>query len=220
VRDPKEIVRAGYDAMAERYSSWRVEIEGSPAESWLDELDRRLEDGARVLDLGCGNGEPAGRMLAPRHRYTGVDLSAEQLARARALIPRGELLHGDFTKLDFSAQSFNAVVSVYVFNHVPRAELPPLLQRIEEWLTPAGFLLASFGCSGFEGVEDGWLGVPMFFASYTEDETLDLVRAAGLELERHEVVPIREPEGEARFLWILARKPPSRTHRGPPSGRE
>lgn len=205
--------------MAERYSSWRTRIEGSPAETWLTDLDRRLDDGAPVLDLGCGNGEPAGRILAPTHPYTGVDISVEQLARARQLVPHGELVHGDFTELDFGAESFQAVVSVYVFNHVPRAELPPLLSRIVEWLTPGGYLLATFGCSGSEGIEDDWLGVPMFFASYTEGETLELVRAAGFTLERHEVVPIVEPEGEARFLWILARKPPNRGG-GLRSGRE
>jgi cyclopropane fatty-acyl-phospholipid synthase-like methyltransferase len=207
---PQEIVRRGYDAMAERYASWRTRIEGSPAEAWLEDLLCRLAKGSRVLDLGCGAGEPAGRMLAPRHRYTGVDISGEQLTRARAAIPGGEFVHADFTKIAFERASFGAVVSIYAFNHVARADLPPLLRRIEGWLQPGGHLLASFGCSGAEGVEDDWLGVPMFFASYAEAETLQLVRAAGFELECHEVVPMVEPEGEARFLWVLARKPPSR----------
>jgi hypothetical protein len=48
----------------------------------------------------------------------------------------------------------------------------------------------------------------MFFASYNEGENSGFVRAAGLEIERDEVVPIIEPDyGEARFQWILARKP-------------
>jgi hypothetical protein len=47
-----------------------------------------------------------------------------------------------------------------------------------------------------------------------------LLRAAGLEIERAEVVPIVEPEeGDARFLWVLARKPPGRGG-GLRSGRE
>jgi len=59
----------------------------------------------------------------------------------------------------------------------------------------------------------------MFFASYTGAETLELVRGAGFAIERNEVVAIMEPEGEARFLWVLARKPPSRDG-GFRSGRE
>jgi cyclopropane fatty-acyl-phospholipid synthase-like methyltransferase len=211
VTTPQDIVQRGYDAMAERYGSWRKQIQGSPAKAWLEDLAGRLDDGSPVLDLGCGNGEPAGRILAPNHRYTGVDISREQLVRARAALPAAELVHADLTKLEFEAGSFQAVVSVYVFNHVPRSELPPLLGRIEQWLRPGGYMLASFGCSGAEVVEGDWLGVPMFFASYTEAETLARVREAGLVLERHEVVPIVEPEGEARFLWTLARKPPGRS---------
>lgn len=37
--------------------------------------------------------------------------------------------------------------------------------------------------------------------------TLQLVRASGLEIRRDELETIREPEGDATFLWILARKP-------------
>jgi ubiquinone/menaquinone biosynthesis C-methylase UbiE len=149
-----------------------------------------------------------------------VDISDEQTRRARALIPDAEFRRADLAEIEFDSESFDAVTSLYVFNHVPRAELPVVLKRIGRWLRPRGYLLASFGCSGAEGVEEDWLGVPMFFASFTEDENRQLVRDAGLEIVRDEVVPIREPEGVARFQWILARKPPSRTHRGPPSGRE
>jgi SAM-dependent methyltransferase len=208
--DPKEIVERGYDSMAERYSSWREEIEGSPAEAWLRDLLPLLRDGSSVLDLGCGNGEPAGRLLAPLHRYLGVDIAREQLARAEASTSDGEFIHADFTKVEFEPESFQAVLSVYAFNHVPRSELPRLLRHISTWLEPGGYLLASFGCSGAEGVQDDWLGVPMFFASYTEADTIELVRGVGFSIERDEAVPIVEPEGEARFLWILARKPPSR----------
>jgi len=45
----------------------------------------------------------------------------------------------------------------------------------------------------------------MFFRSYLDDETRELLRAAGLELELVQVVPIEELEGRASFLWVLAR---------------
>jgi hypothetical protein len=67
-------------------------------------------------------------------------------------------------------------------------------------------LLATFGTSGSEALED-WLGVPMFFGSFTAPENVRLVEEAGLEIVRDEVIPIFEPDhGEARFQWILARK--------------
>jgi ubiquinone/menaquinone biosynthesis C-methylase UbiE len=219
VTDPKEIIRAGYDAIAERYARWRDGIKGSPEEDWLDDLAARLPASADVLELGCGQGVTAHLFANARNHYVGVDISGEQVRRAQALAPEAEFRRADLAEIEFDNESFDAVTSFYVFNHVPRAELPAVLKRIGRWLRPGGYLLASFGRSGNEGIQEDWLGVPMFFASYTEPETLELVRAGGLEVERHEVGPIVEPEGEARFLWILARKPPSRAG-GSRSGRE
>lgn len=110
-------------------------------------------------------------------------------------------------ELELEPESFDAAVAIYVFGHVPRATLPALLERICVWLRPGGLLLATFGRSGWEGVEEDFLGVPMFFGSYPDEETRELLLAASFELERVEVVPIEEPEGPATFLWVLARKP-------------
>jgi SAM-dependent methyltransferase len=210
MRDPKEIIRRGYDSMADRFAEWREGIEGSPEDEWLRDLLERLPDTPDVLELGCGQGVTARLFADARHRYVGVDISGEQLRRARAVVPDGEFRQADIAEIDFDSESFDAVTSLYVFNHLPRAELPGLLQRIGLWLRPNGYLLATFGRSGSEGVQEEWLGVPMFFASFTDEETLGLVRLAGLRIERAELVSIVEPgEGQAAFLWILARKPPA-----------
>ena len=217
--DPKRIVEQGYDAIADRFGAWRAAIVGSPDDEWLGDLLERLPKRAEVLELGCGQGQAARRLVEAGHRYTGVDISAGQLHHARSLVPDAEFRHGDVTEIALDAESLDAVVSLYVFGHLPRAELPALLERIAASLRSGGYLLATFARSGAEGVEDDWLGVPMFFGSYTDPETLSLVGAAGLEIERAEVVPIVEPEGEGAFLWVLARKPPDRDG-GLRSGRE
>jgi SAM-dependent methyltransferase len=210
VSEAKEIVERGYDEIAARYANWRSGIEGSPDEAWLGGLLARLPERAAILELGCGQGGLAAQTLAAGHRYSGVDISAAQLRHARELVPEAEFQQADVTEIRRDAESLHAVVSLYVFGHLPRVELPGLLQRIVSWLRPGGYLLSTFARSGTEGVQDDWLGVPMFFASYTEAETLELVRRAGLEIERDEIVAIVEPdEGEARFLWVLARKLPA-----------
>jgi cyclopropane fatty-acyl-phospholipid synthase-like methyltransferase len=136
-----------------------------------------------------------------------VEVSGEQLRRARDRVPGAELRRADLMEIELGPRSFDAVVAIYVFGHVPRAKLPGLLERIAVWLRPGGVLLATFARSGWEGVEEDFLGVPMFFGSYPDDETRELLLAAGFELERAEVVPIEEPEGPADFLWVQARSP-------------
>lgn len=194
--------------MADRFRAWRGEIAGSQEAEWIDELVGRLPAEPVVLELGCGSGSYATSVFGERGDLLGIDISAEQVRRARHRYPGARFIEADFTMVDLDPNSFDAVVSVYVLNHVPRADLPVLLTTITEWLKSGGHFLASFGRSGGEGVEDEWLGVPMFFASYTESENRQLVQAAGLEIERDEVIAIVEPDhGEARFQWIVASKP-------------
>ena len=198
-----EIVREGYDAIADAFAAWRDRIVGDPRDEWRDELVARLPEGARLLELGCGNGDDA-RRLAQRFQVTGVDVSAEQLRRARAAVPRAEFLQADFTELELPARSFDAVASFYVFNHVPRERLEPLYERIHSWLVPGGLLLAALGVSDTEAWTGEWLGTTMFFSSFPPETNSLQLRRAGFRLLREAVVEFHEPEGPARFQWVLA----------------
>jgi hypothetical protein len=46
----------------------------------------------------------------------------------------------------------------------------------------------------------------MYFSSFPPDENTRLLRGAGFRLLRDEVVTIHEPEGDASFQWVLARR--------------
>jgi SAM-dependent methyltransferase len=228
VPDPRtQIVSAGYDAIGETFAAWRRRIVGDPRDEWADELVARLarleassaeptapgqETGrqgrpgqSRVLELGCGSGSPETRRLAQRFAVTGVDISPRQVERARAAIPEASFMVADLTELALPPASYEAVVSFYVFNHVPRDLLAPLLGRIRDWLVPGGWLLSAFGVSDLESWTGNWLGAPTFFSSFPAEVNSRLVREAGFALERDEVVVFEEPEGQAKFQWVLAR---------------
>jgi cyclopropane fatty-acyl-phospholipid synthase-like methyltransferase len=205
VTDPRiELVGRGYDAMGERFAEWRDRIVGDPRREWEDELVSRLQDGARVLELGCGAGVPDTQRLAARFQVTGVDVSAEQVRRARAAVPGAEFIHADFTALEFEPGSFDAVVSFYAFNHVPRELLAPTFARIQGWLVAGGLLMTALGTSDTEAWSGDWLGAPTFFSSFPPETNTRLVREAGFEVLRDEVVTFREPDGDATFQWLLA----------------
>ena len=107
--DPRtQIVADGYDAIGETFAAWREEAVGDPCREWEDELVARLDEGARVLELGCGGGSPETRRLAQRFAVTGVDISPHQVERARAAIPEATFVCADFTDLDLPAGSFGA----------------------------------------------------------------------------------------------------------------
>jgi SAM-dependent methyltransferase len=205
VADPRtQIVADGYDAMGETFAEWRERIVGDPRREWEDELASRLEEGARLLELGCGSGPPETKRLAQRFALTGVDISPQQVEKARTAIPEARFLCADFTELELPPGSFDAVASFYAFNHVPRDLLGPTLQRAHGWLVPGGWLLTAFGVSDMEGWTGDWLGAQTFFSSYPPETNSRLVREAGFAIERDEVVEFQEPEGPARFQWVLA----------------
>jgi len=206
VRDVRtQLVADGYDRIGETFAEWRTQIVGDPRREWENELVSRLDEGARILELGCGSGSPETRRLAQRFRVTGVDISPQQVERARAAIPAADFLCADFTALDLPESAFDAVASFYAFNHVPRELIAPLLAQIHGWLAPGGWLVTSFGESDIESWTGDWLGAPTFFSSFPAAVNSELVRGAGFAIERDEVVEFVEPEGPARFQWVLAR---------------
>jgi SAM-dependent methyltransferase len=207
VSDPRtELVGAGYDARVEQWEAWRERVSHDPRDEWAADLASRLPDGARILELGCGTGTRETQQLAARFELTGVDLSERELELARERVPGARFVHADLTTVEFEAESFEAVVSFYVFNHVPRELLAPLLARCGTWLASDGWLLAVFGASDLEAWTGEWIGAQTFFSSFPPAVNSRLVTDAGFAIERDQVIAIREPEGPVEFQWILARR--------------
>jgi cyclopropane fatty-acyl-phospholipid synthase-like methyltransferase len=204
--EPSRIVAAGYDRVADSYE--RLEQDGAewPRLRRLRELLLQVPEHGAVLDLGCGNGLPALREIARRHAATGVDVSAVQAERARRNVPDAIVLHADMAELEFSEGSFDAVVSFYAVEHVPRERHAELFRRVHTWLKPGGlFLFTVEAREGFEGVGT-WLGEPMFFSQLAEAEMVDLLREAGLTVVSREQEEQLEGGSAIAYLWVLARR--------------
>jgi cyclopropane fatty-acyl-phospholipid synthase-like methyltransferase len=204
VDDRTRIVEAGYDAMAERYQAWGAGVKGDPRDRFLDLVMSRLADGARMLDLGCGQGLPSTARLAERFQVTGVDVSAEQLRRARQNLATAELIQADIAEIAFAPGSFDGVVSFYALGHLPRERLGPLFGRVRSWLQPHGVFLTTLGVGDDADGHETWLGVPMFFSSHPPERNRQLLRQAGLRIEVDELVTMQEPEQEVTFQWVIA----------------
>jgi ubiquinone/menaquinone biosynthesis C-methylase UbiE len=192
-----EIVRDGYRQLGKKFDEWRDRIVGDPRPEWRELLASKLEPGARVLELGCGNGDDARALALHGLRVTGVDL----VNRAEGV----DMLEADFLELWLPDASYDAVASFYVFNNVPRERLAPLLRSIHDWLVPGGLLLTAFGVSDTAAWTGKWHGTRMFFSSFPPETNSQLVRDAGFAPLRDERVTFEEPEGEVSFQWVLAR---------------
>lgn len=203
---PVTIVETGYDAIAKRYLDYMDAVVGEdPRLRFLDALQRRLADGSDVADLGCGAGVPCTRLLAERHSVLGVDVSAAQLALAVENAPTARFLKADFSELVLPAASLDAVTAFYSMTHVPRARHAEVFGRIASWLRPGGHLLLTLSASGgSNGVQDDFLGVPMYFSGFGPEVNRELLQAASFDIVLDEIVPMQDAESST-FQWVLAR---------------
>jgi cyclopropane fatty-acyl-phospholipid synthase-like methyltransferase len=204
------LVRRGYDLISQAYRSDAGEAspervtageDVSRYSAWIAELAAVLEPSARVLDLGCGNGLPATKLLVESgFQVVGLDFSETQIERARQLVAEASFIHADMATWDCAPGSFDAVVSFYALIHVPLGDQRDLLPRIRRWLRPGGYFMAIVGHQRWTGVED-YLGAPMFWDHADRDTYLDWLREAGFNPLWNRFVP----EGAAGHTLVLAR---------------
>ena len=106
----------------------------------------RIEEGADVLDLGCGAGTDlliAAQMVGPRGSVTGVDMTPSMLERARASaaemgIANVELHQSLIETLPLEDESVDVVISNGVIDLVPDKDL--VFDEIDRVLRPGGRL--------------------------------------------------------------------------------
>ncbi|MBM7494957.1 SAM-dependent methyltransferase [Micromonospora luteifusca] len=202
--DERDVVRRGYDELSYHYRA--DDADDGQYAPWLAGLHRRLPAPAAVLDLGCGCGVPAARFLADAgHHVTGVDISDVQIERARRLVPTATFVRADATRLDLPPASFDAVVCLYAFIHMPLAGQPPLITSIARWLRPGGWLLATVGHSAWTGTEDDWLGggAAMWWSHADASTYRSWLQQAGLTITAEDFIP----EGTSGHTLFWAQRP-------------
>ncbi|MEO5888525.1 MAG: class I SAM-dependent methyltransferase, partial [Anaerolineales bacterium] len=170
--DHKETVKAGYNIIADRYLATRTR--DSEDVRLLDELTRRLPAGAKVLDAGCGAGQPISEMLSEKFEVTGVDFSEAQIELAKKNVPNATFICQDMTKLDFPENTFDGICSYYAIIHVPREEHQPLLANFHRMLKPAGVALLCLGAENLvDDIDENFLGIRMYWSHYDSETYLE-----------------------------------------------
>lgn len=182
-----------------------------------DDLLERLaaQPGERVLDLGCGTGEHAAKLVARGVDVLAVDKSASMLSAARAAFPALATAQVDGEELGFDGE-FDAVFSnaalhwmtrpERVANGVFRALRPggrfvfemPEAKNVDRTLTALDVALREHGAGGFE--RRRW-----YFPTVAQQATV--LEQAGLEVRWVHVFErpsfVRDAHGESGLrVWV------------------
>ena len=179
----------------------------SPAASWSDqmaieleirEIAKRLEDGDRVLDIGCGNGYSTAQFAAQKRIHIrGIDYIPEMIEQARLrlgqvasqLLGKVEFDVGDITDLKEPTEAYDKVIGIrIIINLIEWSQQLTGLRECVRVLKRGGiFLLSEATLQGWQRLnrfrrEWGLSDIPMPpFNQYLDEEQVINVLSGNLE---------------------------------------
>jgi SAM-dependent methyltransferase len=221
-------------------SDWSgVEPAAIPTKTEVPQLarwvERSVSAGARVVDVGCGAGIVASRLVARGLEVVGLDINAAAIEQCRRSVPAARFCERDVASengLELAEAPFDFAVCQLVASVVgDAADRQRLARNIHEVLAPGGGLFISFsGLSGDVNSEYAELyardesitqtygtywsrdagGRPLYCTHhFARDEVAALLTDAGfVDVAIEEVIEVssRRPDQRARFYYATARR--------------
>jgi SAM-dependent methyltransferase len=193
-------LRTAYDRKVDE----RVE---KPLEEWkiaarADFLARLQAAGKQsLLEIGAGLGQDSLFFQQNGLTVTCTDLSPAMVAYCRRQGLDAHVM--DFAGLDFAPASFDALYARNCLLHVPHADFPAILVKLQALLKPGGlFYLGQYGGVDQEGVwaQDHY-EPKRFYARFTDDQILAIVQET-FELIEFRRVDVGESSGHFQSLVL------------------
>ncbi len=100
-----------------------------------------LPTGAKVLELGCGDGKTLAALVAGDFQMTGLDVSPTAVDLAKEKIgSKAKFVVGNACHLPFKVNYFDAIVAIHVFDHLTENERKLAVEEVKRVLKPGGVL--------------------------------------------------------------------------------
>jgi len=225
VTDDPNRVREEWQAVAPGWRRWEPLFQSF---AWPVALRMaavaRLGPGQRVLDVGCGIGDPTLQvavLIGPHGRVLGVDLAEDMLATAReraaALgMTHAEFQAGDIRSMPLPAETFDAVLARWSIIYVD--DVAGTLARLREALVPGGRIaVTAWAPPG----ANPWITLPMealasvvplapvdpsapgLFHLSADGALADALRAAGFRHVEQERIRLSQFAHDASEYWAM-----------------
>ena len=169
--------------------------------AWLDRFRALLPAGGKILDLGCGAGEPIARyFIEAGCRVTGVDSSPAMITLCRKRFPDAQWINADMRQLKL-ADRFDGILAWDSFFHLSHEDQAAMFPVFAEHAATGAALMYTSGRD--HGVAMGTFeGEPLYHASLDPAEYRRLLAANGFEVAAQ---VFDDPGCGGHSIW-LARK--------------
>jgi SAM-dependent methyltransferase len=105
-------------------------------------VNRYLQSGDRILDIGCGPGTYL-KDFDGKYQLTGIDINQQMIDTAHRNVKDAHLIRGDFMNFDFE-QKYKLIYSVSVLEFIPPSQLRAFFRKVHHLLEPDGILFLHY----------------------------------------------------------------------------
>jgi 2-polyprenyl-3-methyl-5-hydroxy-6-metoxy-1,4-benzoquinol methylase len=186
-----------YERHAHDYVADRARLIQGEA-TWLDRFTRLLPQGATILDIGCGFGEPIARHLVEQgFAVDGVDASPTLISICRDRFPDRSWHTADMRALALGV-SFHGLIAWNSLFHLSCDDQRSMFPVLRRHAAPGTALMFTSGPSHGEAI-GSYRDEPLYHASLAPEEYCALLAAHGFRLVEHIV---EDPDCSGHTVWL------------------
>lgn len=165
---------------------------------YLNLIQKHITSGSKVLDIGCGTGEPIAQYLIEQgYKVTGIDASSRMIERCKLRFPNERWILTDMRTLDLKEQ-FHAVIAWHSLFHLPHNDQRHTLKLLTQLVVPQGLLVFTTG-DEYGEVWGNNGGYDLYHASLSIEEYNEILKKSNFAVLIHK---IRDPECGEATVWV------------------
>ncbi|KTD35678.1 methyltransferase [Legionella moravica] len=193
----KDHVYQIYDEIIDWFDNARTK-DLNMEKSYLNLIQKHLPLNSKILDVGCGTGEPLAQFLINAgYILTGIDASKRMIERCKQKFPKGKWLLADMRTLDLNEQ-FHAVIAWHSFFHLSHEDQRCTLKLLASYVHQNGLFIFTSGPEYGEVWSDNG-GHDLYHASLSTEEYQQLLIDNNFKILVHK---IRDPECGEATVWV------------------
>lgn len=193
----KDNVYQVYDEIIDWFDNARTK-DLKMEKSYLNFIQNHLPLKSKILDVGCGTGEPIAKFLINAgYIVTGIDASKKMIELCKQRFPKDIWLLADMRALDLN-EKFDAVIAWHSFFHLSHEEQRSTLKLLGSYVEQNGLFIFTSGPEYGEVWSDNG-GHELYHASLSTEEYNQILIDNNFKVLIHK---IRDPECGGATVWV------------------